>query len=60
MSKSLHDQAKELFEMAARCTNKQMAQALTMQAHALLNLAQNGAEPPAVPLAQRPVGIERR
>jgi len=37
-SKSLTEQASKLFEMAERCSNKQMAQALTMQAHALLNL----------------------
>jgi hypothetical protein len=37
-SKSLDEQARKLFEMAERCSNKQMAQALTMQAHALLNL----------------------
>ena len=37
-SKSLAEQASKLFEMAERCSNKQMAQALTMQAHALLNL----------------------
>jgi hypothetical protein len=40
-SKSLTEQATKLFEMAERCSNKQMAQALTMQAHALLNLLKN-------------------